>query len=57
MIDNDDIAMVGAMYDVHSGIVQYKNYESELVALKGAENTPLAEKLNGVLKLAKITNS
>jgi carbonic anhydrase len=54
MIDEDEISMVGAMYDVHSGIVKYKNYEQELEALEGTEGTLLVEKLNDVLKKAQI---
>lgn len=50
MIDNNEVAMVGAMYDVHSGIVNYKNYEHELSALDGEKNQALAEQLDRVLR-------
>lgn len=54
MIDNDEIAMTGAIYDVHSGIVQYKNYEMELAQLNGKENELLGVKLGQVLLKAKV---
>lgn len=54
MIDNDEIAMVGATYDVSSGVVNYKNYEHELVDLDPENKTVLANKLAKVLKEAKI---
>jgi carbonic anhydrase len=58
MIEDDEIAMVGAMYDVNSGKVKYKNYADELIELNGKKNKPLAEKLEQVLQDAKIsTNS
>jgi len=54
MIADDEIAMVGAIYDVSSGKVKYKNYGDELIELSGLESKPLAEKLKQVLKEAKI---
>ena len=55
MIKNDDIAMVGAVYDVNSGKVKYKNYAEELLELNGKDNKQLAEKLDQVLKDAKVS--
>ena len=54
MIDNNEIAMVGALYDVSTGVVNYKSYEHEFNDLKSKENQYLAEKIAGVLKEAKI---
>lgn len=55
MIDKDEIAIVGAMYDVNSGKVKYKNYSQELVELDGKEHLVLSRKFEQVLKDAKIT--
>ena len=54
MIKDDEIAMVGALYDVNSGKVKYKNYAEELVTLDAKKNKALAEKLGEVLKQSKI---
>jgi carbonic anhydrase len=54
MIDNDEVGMVGALYDVHSGTVKYKDYEQELRDLNGQEYNILTDKLNNVLKESKI---
>lgn len=51
MITNDEIAMVGAMYDVNSGKVKYRNYAEELIELNGKDNKLLAEKLEQILTL------
>lgn len=56
MIETDEIGMVGALYDVHSGIVKYKNYEQELHDLGGEKQTVLVEKLNKVIKEAKMVD-
>ncbi len=53
MLDNDEIGMVGALYDVHSGIVKYRNYEQEIHDLGGEEQI-LAEKLSKVIKESQI---
>lgn len=50
MIDNNELGMVGAIYDVHSGIVTYKNYEQELQALDSEHNKTLANQLDRVLR-------
>ncbi|CEG56010.1 bifunctional SulP family inorganic anion transporter/carbonic anhydrase [Legionella fallonii] len=54
MIKEDEIAMVGAVYDVNSGRVKYKNYAEEFTALGNEENKELAEKLQQVITEAKI---
>lgn len=54
MIDNDEIAIVGAMYNVNSGKVSYKTVEDQLVELDGKKNIQLTEKINNVLKEAKV---
>jgi carbonic anhydrase len=54
LMKDNNIGMVGAMYDVNSGNVKYKNYAEELVELDGKKNKDLAEKLEQVLLEAKI---
>ncbi len=54
MIKEDEIAMVGALYDVNSGRVRYKNYGEELTALGDNGNEELAEKLDQVIKEANL---
>lgn len=54
LIKEDSIAMVGAMYDVNSGRVKYKNYAQELSELGETKNQVLVDKLDQVLKEAKI---
>jgi carbonic anhydrase len=54
MIKNDEIGIVGAMYDVNSGKVKYKNYAEELIQLDGKTNKELARKLEQVLQEAKV---
>lgn len=54
MINDDEINMVGAMYDVNSGKVKYKNYAEELSKLDGKESKPLVKKLEQVLLEAKL---
>ncbi|KTD56512.1 bifunctional SulP family inorganic anion transporter/carbonic anhydrase [Legionella shakespearei] len=54
MINDDEIAMVGAVYDVSSGKVKYKNYALELIELDETANKLLAEKSEQVLQEAKI---
>ncbi|MCL9683925.1 bifunctional SulP family inorganic anion transporter/carbonic anhydrase [Legionella maioricensis] len=54
MIKKDEIGMIGAMYDVNSGKVKYKNYAEELVQLNGKANKELADKLEQVLLEAKV---
>lgn len=55
MINDDEIAMVGAIYDVSSGKVKYKNYALELIELDETANKLLAEKSEQVLHEAKIS--
>ncbi|KTC88443.1 SulP family inorganic anion transporter [Legionella cincinnatiensis] len=54
MIEKNEIAMVGAVYDVQTGKVHYKDYVYELNQLDGKDNYHLASKLNALLKEAKI---
>jgi carbonic anhydrase len=54
MISKDEIGMVGALYDVHSGIVKYKNYEQELHDLDHEKHPELRDKLNQVIKEAQV---
>ncbi|MGL5743244.1 MAG: SulP family inorganic anion transporter [Legionella sp.] len=54
MIEKNEIAMVGAVYDVQTGKVQYKDYAHDLSQLAGENNEHLSSKLNALLKEAKI---
>ncbi|MCW8409976.1 SulP family inorganic anion transporter [Legionella sp. PATHC035] len=54
MIEKNDIAMVGAVYNVQTGKVHYNNYAHELSQLGGKNNDHLASKLNALLKESKI---
>lgn len=54
MIEDNEIGMVGAIYDVHSGKVKYKNYAIELIELDETVNKNLVEQCDRVLKEAKI---
>lgn len=53
MINDNDIAIAGAVYDVFSGEVRYQNYAEELGQLDG-NNTELAGKIEQVLLKAKM---
>lgn len=57
MIDSDEIGITGAVYDVHSGVVKYKNYAEELDQLDGKKSIQLADKLEQVLHEAKAQSS
>ncbi|MCE0723028.1 MULTISPECIES: bifunctional SulP family inorganic anion transporter/carbonic anhydrase [Legionella] len=54
MIEQNDISMVGAVYNVQTGKVHFKNYEYELSQLGGKNYEHLASKLNGLLEEAKM---
>ncbi|WP_454780551.1 bifunctional SulP family inorganic anion transporter/carbonic anhydrase [Legionella sp. WA2022007384] len=54
MIEQNDIAIVGAIYNVQTGKVHYKNYEYELSQLGGKNYEHLASKLNTLLEESKI---
>lgn len=54
MIDENQIGMAGAVYNVQSGHVEYNNYDNELEQLDGEESKNLAITLSKVLKEAKI---
>lgn len=56
MINNDEIGIVGAMYDVNSGKVKYDNYAYELVELEGKDQKHLVEKCEQVLQQSKINS-
>lgn len=49
MIEQNEISMVGAVYDVQNGKVHYKDYTQELIQLDSA-NAQLASKLSELLK-------
>jgi carbonic anhydrase len=45
MINQDQIGMVGAIYDVNTGKVKYKSFSSELNQLDHSKNGALVEQL------------
>lgn len=53
-INKGEIGMVGALYDVHSGIVQCKNYEQELKDINQKPPQLLIEQLDKVIRDAQI---
>lgn len=56
MINKEEVGIVGALYDVHSGIVKYKDYEQELHDLNIVKEPVLAEKLAKLIKESEIPN-
>jgi carbonic anhydrase len=54
LIDTNEIGIAGAVYDVQSGIVKFKDYAYELSQLEGDEKHVLGRKLEQILKEAKI---
>ncbi|KTD42111.1 bifunctional SulP family inorganic anion transporter/carbonic anhydrase [Legionella parisiensis] len=54
MIEQNDISMVGAVYNVQTGKVHFKNYEYELCQLGGKNYEHLATKLKGLLEDARM---
>lgn len=54
MIDNDEIGMTGAVYDVSSGIVSFRNYAEPLAQLNYKNAEHLSAKLEKILKEAKL---
>lgn len=49
MIDQDDIAIIGATYNVESGTVQFGAYSKELEHFSGSSNHTLANKMQSML--------
>ena len=54
LVERDEIAIVGAVYNVQSGSVHYSDYQHELYQLDGEKNMNLAVKVSQVLKEAKV---
>lgn len=54
MIQKDEIALVGAVYNVQSGVVHYDNYEYEFNQLAGKKNEDLAMKVAQVLQESNV---
>lgn len=54
MINTDEVAITGAVYNVNTGVVKYKNFANELTKLNGGKNDHLSVKLYQILKDAKI---
>lgn len=52
-INDDDIGMVGAIYNVNSGEVQFKDFSSALATFAKQQNNELQHKLQSVLDEAK----
>lgn len=54
MINQGDLGIVGALYDVSSGVVSYKNYAQELEQFPKQDNSILAQQLSEILTEAQI---
>jgi len=54
MIDSDEIGITGAVYDVNSGVVTYRNYAEQLAQLNVQDSEHLASKLDQILIEAKL---
>ncbi len=54
MINSDEIGITGAIYDLHRGTVNYKNFAQDLSYLQKKNNEVLAEKMTKLIHDAKI---
>ncbi|MFT4060457.1 MAG: SulP family inorganic anion transporter [Legionella sp.] len=54
IIERNELALVGAVYDVQTGSVHYHDYEKELQQLGSTGHNQLASKVAQILKEAKI---
>ena len=50
LINSDNIGIIGAIYDVSSGEVNFSNYASKVVAFETDNHHIFAEKLNQMIK-------
>ena len=53
MINQEDIGMVGALYDVNTGKVTFNDFSSTIEAVSNSDETPLTDKLHKVIHEAK----
>lgn len=53
MIESDQIGMVGAVYDVETGAVHFKDFSNEVAQFATDKNTQLAEKLHQLVVTSK----
>jgi len=53
MVRESKIGMVGAIYDVHTGIVSFNDFSTQLPTMGGVSNDPLKEDLHRLLVDAK----
>ena len=54
LTNNEQVGIVGAVYDVNSGDVHFKDFSQTLTTLSKQDETLLAEKLNKLIKTANI---
>ena len=54
MINQDDVGMVGAVYDVNTGAVTFKDFSSTIRLMSEEEDANLTEKLHGVIESANL---
>lgn len=52
MVDDEDIGLIGALYDVNTGKASFKDYTKELTTLAKKDDENLIEKAKNVLKEA-----
>lgn len=50
MIDQEDIGMVGAIYDIHSGEVKLKDFSKTVIDLAGQQGQALSEKIHKLIE-------
>ena len=53
MIDQDDVGMVGAVYDVNTGAVEFRDFSPQIRLVSEEEDVNLTEKLHEVIEKAK----
>lgn len=57
MIEHDSLGVVGAIYDVNTGEVHFKDFSSDVSLISQTEDTRLAEKVTQVFQAATHANS
>ena len=53
MIDQDDVGIVGAVYDVNTGAVEFRDFSPQIRLVSEEEDVNLTEKLHEVIEKAK----
>ncbi|KTD28112.1 SulP family inorganic anion transporter [Legionella israelensis] len=57
MIEQQEVALTGALYDVSSGKVHFGDYSHALSHFDGKRNEPLSVKLRTLMKISKVDQS